>query len=133
MSMAPPAPAASAPMAPPPPPAVSLPRLERERATEVSDKPAAPDAYLTKLGVLARELEQAKAKTQLRLLRQRLTEWVEDARSVGHDELAAQVDALVRRLAGDPAESEVRAVVAELIRLSTTAAVAKPGRGAFWK
>jgi Ca-activated chloride channel family protein len=100
--------------------------------------PATP-AQLTRLAELARELETAEA-TKLRLVLQRLTEWVEDARSTGAgDELAEAVMQLVRRLQaaislGQDVASEARAVAAELAKLAGgTPPPAKKSRLAFWK
>ena len=108
-------------------------------------KAPAGSAYLIQLGTLARELEaQARGRADvaaIRILRQRLTEWVEDLRSVGgHDDLAAAVEHLVQRLSAALAlatdlVSETIAVAAELAKLAagTPPPSRKPGRVAFWK
>jgi Ca-activated chloride channel family protein len=99
------------------------------------DKPATP-AQLARLAELARELETAEA-TKRRLVLQRLTEWVEDARSVGvGDELAEAVMQLVRRLQAALAagqDDEVRAIAAELAKLADGTPPPKKSRLAFWK
>jgi hypothetical protein len=104
----------------------------------------APDAsaYLAKLGQLARELQIHATGDlgPLRLLRQRLTEWVEDVRSVGgHDALADAVEHEVKRLSaalsGTIDVNEVVAIATELARLGAGGAPPpkKSGRLAFWK
>ncbi|MGE0868800.1 MAG: VIT domain-containing protein [Kofleriaceae bacterium] len=105
-------------------------------------------AYLAQLGALARELEdQARGRgdlVALRLLRQRLTEWIEDVRSVGgHAALAASVEALVQRLSsvlsgGAPDLDALRAVASELLAFSSQPPSATPppptaGRLAYCK
>jgi Ca-activated chloride channel family protein len=143
-----------APMASPPPAPPSAqsqhrlsqaPRREKAKA-EVAMPPPTPDAYLAKLAVLAHELDTKARETQLakpalRLLRQRLSEWVEDARSVGHGDLADAVDHLVKRLAaalviGDQLATEALAVAVELAKLAAgtpPSPGAKKSRLAFWK
>jgi hypothetical protein len=79
----------------------------------------------------------------IRLVRQRLTQWIEDLRSVGGSrELAEAVEALVRRLSDALAApmnlaSELKAIADELAKLATGAlpsdASAKPSRPPFWK
>jgi Ca-activated chloride channel family protein len=113
--------------------------LERSAAPDVSA------AYLVNLATLARELEaQARGRADgsaIRVLRQRLTEWVEDVRSVGgNDTLATAVERLVQRLsaalaAGSTLVTEAIAVATELFALATSGAPAptKGGRVAFWK
>jgi Ca-activated chloride channel family protein len=106
----------------------------------------AASPYLTKLAALARELDaQGRGRVDaaaIRLLRQRLTEWVEDARSVGgHAHVADAVERLIQRLsaalglATDLATESV-AVAAELARLASGTIpppTKQSGRGAFWK
>ena len=105
----------------------------------------ASSAYLAALATLARELEaQGRGRADaaaIRLLRQRLTEWVEDVRSVGgHDALASAIEQLVQRLsaalaAGQDGAGEAIAVAAELARYAAGGApplAPKQGR-AFWK
>ena len=117
--------------------------LEKERAIAPRTETT---AYHAKLGVLARELEAqgrgAADPAIIRVLRQRLTEWVEDVRSVGgHDDLAAAVEKLAKRLsaalaAGTALASEASAIGAELALLAAGAPVppAPPkSRPAFWK
>jgi Ca-activated chloride channel family protein len=104
--------------------------------------PAVGAAYLATLGALARELDaQGRGRADvgmLRLLRQRLNEWVEDLRSVGDaNDLADAVEHLVQRLsaalAGANVAAEAIAVAAELAKLAAGATPPKkPGR-AFWK
>ena len=101
--------------------------------------------YLTQLAVLANELAaQAHGRadaTVIRLLRQRVTEWVEDLRSVGgHDALADAVEHLVQRLSAaltlaTDLVSEAIAVAAELAKLASGVSPPprKSGRLAFWK
>jgi len=106
-------------------------------------------AYLVSLASLARELEaQARGRADgaaIRVLRQRLTEWVEDVRSVGgHDELATAVERLVQRLSAALAASlasvaivvsEALAVAGELAALAAggPSTPTKRSRLAFWK
>jgi Ca-activated chloride channel homolog len=145
----------------PPPVAVSTPpaapkggavRTER-RAADFEDALAAPapepkpeaqtaTAYHTKLGTLARELEAqgrlSADAAMLRVIRQRLAEWVEDVRSVGgYDALAAAVERLVQRLSaalagGGALGTEATAIAAELTKLAAGAQPPKQSR-AFWK
>ena len=116
--------------------------LEKEPAATTE---AAPSAYHTKLDTLARELEAqgrlAADPAIIRVIRQRLAEWVEDVRSVGgYDALAAAVEKLVQRLSaalagGGALATEAIAVAAELQKLAAGAATPptpKQGR-AFWK
>ena len=131
---------APAPMAPPAKAAIPQHRGFSDGAAPVDRASASP--YLTTLGSLARELEaQARGRVDtsaIRLLRQRLTEWVEDLRSVGTAaELAAAVETLVQRLSAALALSsdlatEALAIAGELAQLASGAAPPKPGR-AFWK
>jgi Ca-activated chloride channel family protein len=116
--------------------------LERERGITTE---AAPSAYHTKLDTLARELEaQGRLSADpaiIRVLRQRLTEWVEDVRSVGGlDDIAAAVERLVQRLsaalaAGTALATEAIAIAAELEKLAAGAPVptAPKQSRAFWK
>jgi Ca-activated chloride channel homolog len=136
-----PSPAAMPPMqAAPPPPAYYAPRVDKREQAGATDA----SAYLAKLATLARELEAqargAAALGALRLLRQRLTEWVEDLRSVGgQDALADAVEHQVKRLSaalasGTDVASEALAVATELLRLADGAAPPrKSGRAEFWK
>lgn len=112
---------------------------------ESGGAPAGSSAYLTALGRLATELEaQGRGRADaaaIRVLRQRLTEWVEDVRSVGgHDALADAVERLVQRLsaalaAGAALASETIAIATELSAYaagSPPPVAPKKGR-AFWK
>ena len=113
--------------------------LERERGISVA---APTSAYHGKLDMLARELDAQPAAdaTTIRAIRQRLTEWVEDVRSVGgFDDLAAAVEKLVQRLStalqGASLQSEVKTIAGELLKLAggaTPPPAPKPSR-AFWK
>lgn len=117
------------------------PMLESERAV------ATPidAAYLASLATLARELDaQGRGRVDaaaIRVLRQRLTEWVEDVRSVGtSDELATIVERLVQRLsaaltAGTAVAAEAIAIAAELVTLAAggSPTPTKGSRVAFWK
>lgn len=134
-----------------PAPAKKKDEVER-RAEEKADYDAAPvqmqpqgSAYLTALAALARDLEaQGRGRADaaaIRLLRQRLTEWIEDVRSVGgQDALAEVVEQLVQRLSaalalGQDVAGEAIAVAAELARLGAGEVpppAPKKGR-AFWK
>ena len=93
-------------------------------------------AYLASLAELARALATAPTPA-LRLIRQRLAQWVEDVRSVGgHDHLAAAVEKLVTRLAAAIASASVdepRAIATELAKLATGTPPPAPSRAAFWK
>nr|MDQ3341328.1 VWA domain-containing protein [Myxococcota bacterium] len=155
-----PRPAESAPM-PQMPSAISLPKpgaapvyekgkyelreTELERSIATKPEPT-PSAYHTKLDTLARELEaQGRLSADaaiIRVIRQRLTEWVEDVRSVGgFDNLAAAVERLVQRLSaalagGGSLQTEAIAIAEELGKIAGNATVPPapkvPGR-AFWK
>ena len=141
-----PSPKAPAPMnapygGPPPMPSAMPPSEPPPREEEQT---IAPTAYLAQLGILARELEaQATGRADLaviRLLRQRLAQWVEDVRSVGgNDELAAAVDHEVKRLSaalalGTSVATEALAVATALAKLATgTPPPRSTGRVAFWK
>ena len=123
---------AAPPRQPPPPPPAAL---------------GLGQAYLASLGVLARELAAHGAGTPdpsaIRVLRQRLLEWIEDVRSVGgFVELAAAVEAQVDRLNAALVRGPAGLgpeVVAISISLGELAAgkpppAPKPGaRVAFWK
>lgn len=127
-------------------------RMEHKEDRAKSAKEEAqvrPDAYLVSLGDLARELDARARGTAdlatLRILRQRLSEWIEDLRSVGtHDALASAVEDIVHRLsaalaAGTSIAGTVAALAGELAALAAGAPVPaptapKPGsRLAFWK
>jgi len=131
-----------------PPPARSAPQATQSGAApEGGEAPAiATSAYLVQLATLARELEaQATGRgdaAAIRLLRQRLTEWVEDVRSVGgNNELADAVEALVKRLSAALAApatlvAEATAIAEELAALAAGGSpppAKKKSRLAFWK
>jgi Ca-activated chloride channel family protein len=149
---------------PPPPPSTPSPAPgyappPASRAPQHGPQPPAAEApmsapsatpYLVQLATLARELEaQASGRgdpAAIRLLRQRLTEWVEDVRSVGgNDELASAVEELVQRLSAAltaPANfvAEATAIAGELAALAAGAPPPekpekkkKKSRLAFWK
>lgn len=130
------------------------PQLEMERSLGESNAPVdlarapapAASAYHAQLATLARELDaQGRGRADaaaIRVLRQRLTEWCEDLRSVGgNDDLASAVEQLVQRLSAALAAAtnlagETIAVAAELTRLSNGAPpppAPKKSRVAFWK
>jgi hypothetical protein len=103
-------------------------------------------AYLVQLAELARgllvELSRNAGAGAIRLVRQRLVQWVEDVRSVGgHEDLAAAVEALVERLAAALASpqtmvNDATAIAAELAALAAGAPpppAKKKSRLAFWK
>jgi Ca-activated chloride channel homolog len=137
----PPSPGSSRPASSlPPPPPLAYPREEAKKREVAADA----GAYLVNLGQLARELEaQASGSlgmSALRLLRERLRQWVEDLRSVGgHDELANAVADQVQRLGAALSSTnvadEVRAVAAVLANIAGGAPLPpkKSGRVAFWK
>jgi hypothetical protein len=134
--------------APPPPPmsrnrAFPAPKPAKEVADKAKkrEEPPAVDAYLVQLGQLARELE-AHAKGgnagAIRMVRQRLTQWVEDLRSVGtHGDLANAVEQLVARLTaalgGTELAAEAADIAKELAQLAGGGAPPKKSRLAFWK
>jgi Ca-activated chloride channel family protein len=135
----------------PPPPAYSPsssppPAYQRHDRDDRARGEVAADAgvYLVNLAQLARELEaQAHGSLgmgALRLLRERLRQWVEDLRSVGgHDELAHAVADQVQRLGAALSSpsftDEVRAIAAVLAGIAGGAPLPpkKSGRVAFWK
>jgi hypothetical protein len=101
--------------------------------------------YLVHLTQLAVELERCATTGAdagaIRLLRQRLTQWIEDLRSIGgFDELARTVEGLTMRLSAALAApatlpAEAAAIADELAALATGARTPpnKRGRLAFWK
>ena len=135
--------------APPPPPRQASgarmpapkPAKEKGEAMKKRDAEPAVDAYLVQLGQLARELE-AHARGgnagAIRMVRQRLTEWVEDLRSVGtHGDLADAVEQLVARLTaalgGTDLQAEAADIAKELAQLAGGTPPPKKSRLAFWK
>ena len=131
--------------APPPPPVQAREREQAAASSARAGAPASGSAYLTALGRLAGELDaQGRGRADaaaIRVLRQRLTEWIEDVRSVGgHEALAEAVERLVQRLSealalGTGLASEAVAIAAELSAYAAGAApppAPKKGR-AFWK
>ncbi len=131
-------PSASARRMVPPAPPVARPSPSQPGRQEAVDA----SAYLAQLAQLARDLEvQARAGNlaALRLLRQRLIEWVEDLRSVGgHDVLADAVAARIVRVAlalarGDAAQVALE-VATELAGLVDDEAPSRgKGRVDFWR
>jgi Ca-activated chloride channel family protein len=128
------------------PPAMPAPKMaESAKREDSAEGGVASTAYLVTLATLARELEaQARGRADaaaIRVLRQRLVEWVEDVRSVGSDtKLADAVEELVRRLsaalAGTSLASEALLVAGELADLAAGTPPTTPkrsGRVAFWK
>ncbi|HEU4733437.1 MAG TPA: VIT domain-containing protein [Kofleriaceae bacterium] len=126
------------------------PRPAGASAGSADDGAIASAAYLAQLAALARELAaEASGRCHaaaIRLLRQRLTQWTEDVRSVGGDrDLAAKVEALIQRLSAAlaaPASlaAEAMAVADELAALASgepgtpgAPAAGKKSRLAFWK
>jgi hypothetical protein len=105
---------------------VSPPRGGKVQVTR-QEAPVDPSAYYVALAELAKELLATTDVTQLRLIRQRLVEWVEDLKSVGgHDELARAVETLARQLPANPG-----VVAAALEQLAKNGRAG--GRVAFWK
>jgi Ca-activated chloride channel family protein len=101
------------------------------------------NVYLTQLVRLAIELGQHVAAgdtVAIRLVRQRLFQWVEDVRSVGLGQLVRTVEQLATRLTAALAApatlaSEAAAIADELAALATTRPqpAASRSRSAFWK
>jgi Ca-activated chloride channel homolog len=118
-----------------------------EGGSEVSAAVSA--AHVRRLAALAVDVEAQVAggcdAAAIRLVRQRLTQWIEDLRSVGGSrELADAVEALVQRLSDALAApmnlaAELKAIADELARLATGAPPSSgagvPGqrRPPFWK
>jgi Ca-activated chloride channel family protein len=133
-----PAPAAGPGRPSSPPPA--YPREDRARREVAADA----GAYLLSLAQLARDLD-AQANGSLgmgavRLVRERLRQWVEDLRSVGgHEELAHAVADQVQRLGAALSSpsfaDEVRAIAGVLANIAHGAPLPpkKSGRATFWK
>jgi Ca-activated chloride channel family protein len=122
----------------------------KRRRTEGTDEPSSSGvsidaAYLAQLAALARRLaSEASGRCDaatIRLLRQRLTQWIEDVRSVGGSRgLVSAVEELVTRLSAALAApatlaSEAAAVAAALAALAagTPPPAAKRSRLSFWK
>jgi hypothetical protein len=139
-----------------PPPMQSAPSQMPVIGTiELGAQSPAPDptAFFVLLARLAGELAKqgggATEPSAIRMIRQRLVEWIEDVRSVGAFEpFAAAVEALVARLssalAAMPAAGgrsglagEAIAIAAELVRVTQRGAPPPsphvPPRPAFWK
>lgn len=141
-------PAGAAPSAPPPAMPYPAPKQPQHRAAELKEE-AADDksignAYLAQLAQLARELAAHAGGpnvASIRMLRQRLTEWIEDLRSVGGpSSLADAAEKLVQRLAaalaGTDLAREATAIADELATLAGGAPPPEPtkkSRLAFWK
>ena len=100
-------------------------------------------AYLDRLAALARELAAelrgAAGRTALLALALRLDEWIEDTRSVGHDDLADAVAEPVRRLraaiTAGRAASDGLVIADELAKLAASPPSPPAGtpKRAFWK
>jgi Ca-activated chloride channel family protein len=127
-----------------PPPSLSVPSNNAPMYRGESKKEAASgadaSAYLAKLAQLAKDIEADAGNIgKLRLLRQRLREWIEDLRSVGgFDALAGQVEQLASRLASALSASDLagqaRAIATELAAVASGAAPPPKSTGrAFWK
>jgi Ca-activated chloride channel homolog len=114
--------------------------------SDAVDEPTVEPVYFARLAALARELAVHAAGPAsagaIRLVRERLTQWVEDLRSVaGANPLADAIEELIARLSaalGAMASlaSEAAAVAAELAELAAGApppATPSQGRPAFWK
>jgi len=124
--------------APPPPQAPPMPSRVTllGRPAEPPRESISPAPYLATLAALAAELATATEALALRVVRQRLTEWVDDVRSVGGlDALAGDVDHLVRRLLATLDVATAREVAAELVRIAQGDGGGGPPRSrlAFWK
>ena len=106
--------------------------------------PAVSAAHLALLGKLATELDGHARRSDvaaIRVVRQRLTEWIEDVRSVGGgDALAKEVEALVVRLSAALAApaalaAQLAAIVGELLAFAAGGQppTSVPRRPPFWK
>ncbi|HSD89614.1 MAG TPA: VWA domain-containing protein, partial [Kofleriaceae bacterium] len=141
-----PAPGMMPPASPPPPPAgasshAPVPMSPKQEAAP----PADASAYLAKLATLARDLETeargAASLGKLRIVRQRLREWVEDLRSVGgFASLADAVDQLAQKLGeviatGTDLATQALNIAAQLATIAAGSPVPprSSGRPAFWK
>ncbi len=137
-----PPPMASAPPRPAPGPArpsepAPMPQMQRRASS--------PSAYLVQLGAIGRDLAARGSDIgAVRILRQRLTHWLEDLRAMGgEDALVAAVEALLQPLYTALAtttnlDAVVAVLVAELAKLASGHAPPPPparptSRGAFWK
>ncbi len=130
---------------PPPSGYPQQPPMAQAKKAKAEAAPSGATAYLIALATLARDLaQQASGRADhaaIRLLRQRLTEWIEDVRSVGgHELLAATVERLIQRLSaalasGENVAAEASEVARELAKLAggTTPPPAQRSRLAFWK
>lgn len=102
-----------------------------------------PSAYLVQLGAIGRDLAARGSEVAaVRILRQRLTHWIEDLRAMGgEDALVAAVEALLQPLYTALAtaanlDAVVATLVAELAKLASGQPPPPPrptSRGAFWK
>jgi hypothetical protein len=126
----------------PAPRRMPLGKAKRESEREETSGVADPSAYLAKLATLARELaaegQGAANLGKLRMLRQRLREWVEDVRSVGgFDSLADAVNRLALKLddaiAAADVSTQVAAVATQLANIASNSGVHSSGRREFWK
>ena len=128
-----------------PPPGGSISRTSRVSTsagiTSPAGSPGAPftttsTAHTRRLTALATELTALATgncdPTPLRRLRQRLTQWIEDVRSVGGEQrFTAAVEALVRRLTtalvAPKNPTEIQTIASELVQLVTgTTSVSSP-------
>jgi Ca-activated chloride channel family protein len=124
-----------------PPPAQAVSR-EKSGPSTRGEAAIDPSSYLAQLAQLARDLgAEASGRCDvgaLRMIRQRVAQWIEDVRSVGGlDALASSVDALVKRLsaalaAGTDPRAEALSVASELARISGKQSQPSAPR-AFWK
>ena len=127
---------ASSPMSAPPMSRSAPPvKDDANKATEAIDA----SVYLMALAELARELTALSAARPaatgmaLKLLRQRLQQWIEDLGSVGgHEALTAMVATHLERLTME-SSAEIARILAELAAGSVPAKPPKVARRAFWK
>ena len=139
------------PAAPPPPapPAKSMRRAEEAERKKVKEETASDMAYRTRLVTIADMIDAALAGPAANLASGiafalvRLTEWVEDTRSVGFAQLVAEVDTVLDQLARATRDAADRVTLATEAarRLREIAAGGGPSAGpdkpksrlAFWK
>ncbi len=107
-------------------------KREQAESDELAATPISAVPYLAKLGELAAALSAA-TDHELRELRERLADWVENVRSVGLDQLAGEVDALLARLRAALASDTAKAVAHELEAIVMRGDANSSGRRAFWK
>ncbi|HEX4451164.1 MAG TPA: VIT domain-containing protein [Kofleriaceae bacterium] len=107
-------------------------KREQADGDELAATPISAAPYLAKLGELAVAFAAA-AEHEVRELRQRLADWVEDVRSVGLDKLAREVDVLVARLRAKLDAGTAKAIARELEAIAMRGDANSSGRRAFWK